>query len=136
MIGIKRMDHVCMVVPKLEDRLPMLTELFGMKIAGRFKNPKAGYNGVVLDVPGGGAQWEMLEPDSDGSYLVKFLKERGSSLHHVTFQVENIEVATKAMQDFGYKPFGGRTAEKYKEVYLHPKDSGGVLLQFYEGDWG
>ena len=42
MIGIKRMDHVCMVVPKLEDRLPMLTELFGMKIAGRFKNPKAG----------------------------------------------------------------------------------------------
>ena len=135
MIGIKRMDHICMVVPKLEDRLPMLTELFGMKIAGEFKNPKVGYNGVVLDVPGGGAQWELLEPSSSDSYLVKFLKEGGSSLHHVTFQVNDIEVATKAMQDFGYKPFGSRTAEKYKEVYLHPKDSGGVLLQFYEGDW-
>ncbi len=135
MLGIKRMDHVCMVVPKLEDRLPMLTELFGMKIAGRFNNPKAGYNGVVLDVPGGGAQWELLEPHSDDSYLVKFLKEGGSALHHVTFHVEDVEVATKAMEEFGYKPFGGRVAEKYKEVYLQPRDSGGVLIQFFEGDW-
>ena len=135
MIGIKRMDHVCMVVPKLDDRLPMLTQLFGMKIADRLKNPKAGYNGVVLDVPGGGAQWEMLEPDSDDSYLVKFLKEGGSALHHITFQVENVDVATTAMEEFGYKPFGGRVAEQYKEVFLHPKDSGGVLIQFYEGDW-
>ncbi len=136
MLGIKRMDHVCMVVPDLKDRLPMLTELFGMKVAGKFNNPKAGYNGVVLDVPGGGAQWELLEPHSDDSYLVKFLKEGGSALHHVTFQVESIEVATKAMEEFGYKPFGGRVTEKYKEVYLHPKDSGGVLIQFFEGDWG
>ena len=135
LIGIKRMDHVCMVVPKLEDRLPMLTELFGMKIAGKFKNPKAGYNGVVLDVPGGGAQWEMLEPDGDDGYLVKFLNEGGSALHHVTFQVESIDVATRAMQEFGYKPFGDRVAATYKEVYLHPKDSGGVLIQLYEGDW-
>jgi methylmalonyl-CoA/ethylmalonyl-CoA epimerase len=130
------MDHVCMVVPKLEDRLPMLIDLFGMKIAGRFKNPKAGYNGVVLDVPGGGAQWEVLEPYGDDSYLVKFLNEGGSALHHVTFQVESVEAATKAMEEFGYKPFGGRAAETFKEVYLHPKDSGGVLLQFFEGEWG
>ncbi len=136
MLGIKRMDHVCMVVPSLKDRLPMLTELFGMKVAGKFNNPKAGYNGVVLDVPGGGAQWELLEPDGEHSYLVKFLKEGGSALHHVTFQVESVEVATNAMKEFGYSPFDGRVTETYKEVYLHPKDSGGVLLQFFEGDWG
>ena len=45
-LGIKRMDHVCMVVAKLDERLPMLTELFGMKLAGRWENPQAGYNGV------------------------------------------------------------------------------------------
>ena len=83
---------------------------------GNVQNPKAGYNGVVLDVPGGGAQWEMLEPDSDDSYLVKFLKEGGSALHHITFQVENVDVATTAMEEFGCKPFGGRVVGKYKEV--------------------
>jgi len=134
-LGIKRMDHVCMVVAKLEDRLPMLTELFGMKVAGRFDNPSAGYNGVVLDIPGGDAQWELLEPNGDDSFLVRFLKERGPGLHHVTFQVESVEKATKALQDFGYEPFGGRSYERYKEVYVHPRDAGGVLFQLYEGDW-
>ena len=135
MLGIKRMDHVCMVVAKLEDRLPMLTELFGMKVAGRFDNPSAGYNGVVLDIPGGDAQWELLEPNGDDSFLVRFLSERGPGLHHVTFQVESVEKATKALQDFGYEPFGGRSYERYKEVYVHPRDAGGVLFQLYEGDW-
>ena len=136
MLGIKRMDHICMVVRKLDERLPMLTELFGMKIAGRFDNPDAGYNGVALDIPGGGVQWGvLLEPTGEDSFLDRFLSERGPGFHHVTFEVESVDTATKAMQEFGYKPFGGRVAEKYKEVYLHPRDSGGVLIQFYEGDW-
>lgn len=134
-LGIKRMDHFCMVVEKLEDRLPMLTELFGLKIAGRFENPSAGYNGVVLDIPGGGAQWELLEPNGEDSFLIRFLKERGPGLHHVTFEVESLDRATQAMQEYGYEPFGGRRHERYKEVYLHPRDSGGVLVQLYEGGW-
>ena len=136
MLGIKRMDHVCMVVWKLDDRLPMLTELFGMKVAGRFDNPHAGYNGVALDVPGGGAQWELLEPTGDDSFLARFLRERGPGLHHVTFEVENVESATRALKEYGYEPFGGRTSDSYKEVYLHPRDTGGVLFQLYEGGWG
>ncbi len=135
MLGIERIDHVCMAVPKLEERLPMLTQLMGMQIAGKFQNPQAGYNGVVLDVPGGGCQWELLEPSSDESFLARFLEERGPGLHHVTFKVKSYEQAVKALKEFGYEPFGGRTHGNYKEVFLHPRDSGGVLFQFYEGDW-
>lgn len=135
MLGIKRMDHVCMVVWKLNDRLPMLTELFGLVVAGRFDNPDAGYNGVTLDIPGGGAQWELLEPTGEDSFLARFLNERGPGLHHVTFEVESVEKATKALKEHGYEPFGGRSYERYKEVYVHPRDSGGVLFQLYEGDW-
>lgn len=135
MIGIKRMDHVCMVVARLDDRLPMLTQLFGMKLAGRFENPEAGYNGAVLDVPGGGAQWELLEPAGENDFLRRFLAERGPGLHHVTFEVESIDRAVEAMESYGYAPFRGRTMERYKEAFLHPKDSGGVLFQFYEGGW-
>ena len=136
MLGIKRMDHICMAVWKLDDRLPMLTELFGMRVAGRFQNPVAGYNGVALDVPGGGAQWELLEPSADDSFIAGFLRDRGPGLHHVTFEVENAEKATQALREFGYKPFGGRTHGSYKEVFVHPGDSGGVLFQLYEGKWG
>jgi len=134
-LGIKRMDHVCMVVPKLDERLPMLTELFGLKVLGRWENPQAGYNGATLEVPGSNTQWELLEPSSEDSFLVRFLRDRGPGLHHVTFEVESVEKATEALKGRGMQPFGGRNYEKYKEVYIHPRDSGGVLFQLYEGDW-
>lgn len=133
MLGIKRIDHICMAVWKLDDRLPMLTELFGMKVAGRFENPNIGYNGVTLDIPGGGAQWELLEPAGNDSFIERFLQDRGPGLHHVTYEVESVETATKAMEEYGYEPFGGRSYEGYKEVYMHPRDTGGVLFQLYEG---
>ena len=133
MLGIKRIDHICMAVWKLDDRLPMLTELFGMKVAGRFDNPNIGYNGVILDIPGGGAQWELLEPAGNDSFIERFLQDRGPGLHHVTYEVESVEKATKALEDYGYEPFGDRSYEGYKEVYMHPRDTGGVLFQLYEG---
>ena len=113
MLGIKRMDHVCMAVPKLDDRLPMLTKLFGMKLLGRWENPAAGYNGATLEVPGSNTQWELLEPTGDGSFIERFLSERGSGLHHVTFEVESVEKATEALREFGFEPFGGRSYERY-----------------------
>ena len=133
MLGIKRIDHICMAVWKLDDRLPMLTELFGMMVAGRFDNPQVGYNGVTLDIPGGGTQWELLEPAGNDSFIERFLQDRGPGLHHVTYEVESVEKATKALEDYGYEPFGGRSYEGYKEVYMHPRDTGGVLFQLYEG---
>src|SRR4029077_12618991 len=101
------MDHVCMVVSKLDDRLPMLTELFGMKLAGRWENPKAGYNGATLEVPGSNTQWELLEPVGEDSLLVEFLRERGPRLPHVTFEVESVEKAIEALKQKGIEPFGG-----------------------------
>lgn len=136
MLGIKRLDHVCMVVAKIDERLPMLTELFGLKVLGRFDNPQAGYNGVTLEIPGSNTQWEVLEPSGDDSFLARFLRERGPGLHHVTFEVESVEKATQALRDYGFEPFGGRSYEHYKEVYIHPRDTGGVLFQLYEGDFG
>jgi hypothetical protein len=56
-------------------------------------------------------------------------------LHHVTFEVASVEKATEALKQYGMEPFGGRNYEKYKEVYVHPRDAGGVLFQLYEGDW-
>jgi len=124
-----------MVVSKLDERLPMLTQLFGLKVLTRFDNPQAGYKGITLEVPGSNTQWELLEPSSDDSFLVRFLRDRGPGLHHVTFEVESVEKATAALTQHGFEPFGGRNYETYKEVYIHPRDTGGVLFQLYEGSF-
>ncbi len=131
-MGIKRLDHVCWAVNRLEDALPLLTELMGMTVEGRFENREVGFRGVGLRVPGGTGHFELLEPLGEDSYLHKFLQERGPGLHHVTFEVEDAEQAGKAIEGYGIAPFGGvRRSHGWAETFIHPKDSGGVLFQFY-----
>jgi methylmalonyl-CoA/ethylmalonyl-CoA epimerase len=130
--GIKRLDHVCWAVYRLDDVLPLLTELMGMTIEGRFENPEVGFRGVGLRVPGGTGHFELLEPYNDESYLHKFLEEKGPGLHHVTFEVEDVEKTAVAISQHGIKPWGGVTrSHGWAETFIHPKDSGGVLFQFY-----
>jgi methylmalonyl-CoA/ethylmalonyl-CoA epimerase len=135
-MGIKRLDHVCWAVWRLEDALPLLTQLLGMQVVARFRNEEQGYVGVALQVPGGNAEFEVLAPLRDDSFLARFLRERGPGLHHVTFVVEDAERAAQAMRAFGIEPWGGvRRRYRWAETFIHPRDSGGVLFQFYtEGD--
>ena len=131
-IGIKRLDHVCWAVHKLEDALPLLTELMGMRETGRWENEEQGFRGISLELPGGTAHFELLEPLGENSYLHRFLEERGPGLHHVTFEVSDIDSAAQAGRDFGMEPFRGvQRGHGWAETYIHPKDSGGVLFQFY-----
>ena len=131
-IGIKRLDHVCWAVHKLEDALPLLTELMGMRETGRWENEEQGYRGVSLELLGGTAHFELLEPLGEDSFLHRFLEERGPGLHHVTFEVSDIDSAAQAVRDYGIEPFRGvQRGHGWAETYIHPKDSGGVLFQFY-----
>jgi methylmalonyl-CoA/ethylmalonyl-CoA epimerase len=136
-IGIKRLDHVCWVVHRLEDALSLLTELMGMRVVDRWQNEEQGYRGLTLEVSGGtpgraGAQFELMEPLGEDSFLHRFLREYGPGLHHVTFEVEDIEAAAQAIRDYDIEPFRGvRCFGGWAETYIHPKDSGGVLFQFY-----
>ncbi len=131
-IGIKRLDHVCWAVHKLEDTLPLLTELMGMRETGRWENEEQGFRGISLELPGGTAHFELLEPLGEDSFLHRFLEERGPGLHHVTFEVSDIDSAAKAVRDYGIQPFRGvQRGHGWAETYIHPKDSGGVLFQFY-----
>jgi len=132
-IGIKRLDHVCWAVRKLDDALPLLTELMGMRVVERWHDEEKGYRGVSLEVPGDGTgHFELMEPLGENSYLHRFLAQRGPGLHHVTFEVKDIDEAAQAIRDYGVEPYMGvQRSPGWAETYIHPKDSGGVLFQFY-----
>lgn len=137
MLGIKRVDHVSMAVWKIDEHLPLLTELFGMRLVERYRNQAEGYNGVALEIMTSQGQspiqWEILEPNSDESFLVRFLQQRGPGLHHVTFEVEDVDRAAEALRKRGIEPHGGvRENGGWKELFIHPRDTGGVLIQLYQ----
>ena len=131
-MGVKRLDHVAWAVHKVDDVLPLLVDLMGMTVEGKFENPEVGFRGVGLRVPGGTGHFELLEPYDDASYLHRFLEEKGPGLHHVTFEVEDANRAAEAITAFGIEPWGGvSSSHGWTETFIHPRDSGGVLFQFY-----
>lgn len=133
MLGVKRVDHVSMAVWDLEKQVAFFENVFGWKVAGRFKNEREGYSGVVMDIGPGQPQWEILEPLGEHSFLRKFLRERGPGIHHVTMEVENADAAADHLRQCGIEPFGGpRVSWDWKEFFVHPRDTNGVLFQLYE----
>jgi len=138
LVGIKRIDHVAMAVWKVEEHLAFLTEVLGMKVVGHFRSEEERYAGVTLDIQprqegGPGLQWEVVEPTSEDSFLVRFLREKGPGLHHVTLEVEDVDAAARVLREKGIEPYGGvRQSGGWKETFIHPRDSGGVLIQLYQ----
>ena len=133
MLPIKRIDHVAIAAESIDERVRFLSELFGMKPGPRYDNPQDGYNGVELSIPGSDTKWEVIEPAGENSFVRRFLGQRGPGLHHVTFEVTDIEAAAKVLRERGIEPVGMRVEGAWnKELFIHPRDTGGVLIQLYQ----
>jgi hypothetical protein len=83
-----------------------------------------------------GMKVEMLEPVnvSLNDFLRRFLDRSGPGAHHVTFKVKDIEPALAAASAGGYEPINvNLTNEFWKEAFLHPKQSHGIVVQLAQG---
>jgi methylmalonyl-CoA/ethylmalonyl-CoA epimerase len=126
-------DHTAHAVPSIRAALPLYCGLLGgVPVAGGI-NLWGGHLGVRFMFPGG--KIELLEPvQADSPAIGGFL--RGSprgGLHHVTFKVASLEQALSSIAVAGLTPIGVRLEPpQWRELFLHPRQTGGVLLQLVQ----
>jgi methylmalonyl-CoA/ethylmalonyl-CoA epimerase len=121
-----------MAAPNAAERAKFFEDLFGMKVEERY-DPGDGYLGFKLSIPGSDTGLEILEPIGEGSFLSRFMAQQGSMYHHVTFEVTDIRESARVLREHGIEPFGYREdAEWARELFIHPRDTGGVLIQLFE----
>ena len=96
--------------------------------------PALGFSWAQFQFPGGGVI-ELLEPSGPESFLNGFLEERGEGLHHITLRVRDIEKRAGELAQLGYRPFRPKFHDPvWKELFLHPKETHGVLIQLAESE--
>ncbi len=133
-LGWKRFDHYSIAVHDARKAIEFHKKLFGLGPEEPTESQSEGYRGAALDMPRNQGQIEILEPFGDGSFLHRFLKGRGAGVHHVTIEVEDIEAAAAYLrEEMAIEPHGGVWSDgEWKQTFIHPRDTGGVLYQLFE----
>jgi methylmalonyl-CoA/ethylmalonyl-CoA epimerase len=118
-VAVKSVDQMLAIYGKIGDFQVKRTEVPGQK--ARIAMLRAGETSV-----------EFLEPTSEDSALARFIRERGEGLHHIAFEVDDIDKTTEELKMRGFrfiydKPADGKFGSRVN--FIHPKSTGGVLVE-------
>ena len=128
-----RIDHIGVAVEDLDAGIALYDQTYDMTLVHRETVTEQGVEAVLLDV--GENHVELLRPLSEDTPVGKFLAKRGPGLHHVAYQVTDIEAVLQSLRDAGVRLLDEtpRTGIRNSRVaFLHPKSSGGVLTEIVQ----
>jgi methylmalonyl-CoA/ethylmalonyl-CoA epimerase len=135
-VGIVTMDHICQAFPDREVLAEWYAELVGF--VPIWKTPideLPDMADLVLNIPGSSVCWEIIMPRGEDSFIDRFLAKNGTNVHHVTFQVADWDAARAALAKHGIEPFddeeGVTDGAAWKHTFVHPKQTGGILIQLF-----
>ena len=125
-----KLDHIAIAVKSIEERLKIWQHVLNLKLEFIKDVLDQKVKVAVLDI--NGLHIELLEPLEETSTISKFIEKKGEGLHHLCFEVENIESMLLNMKKQGIKlidevPKIGASGKKI--AFIHPKDMGGVLIE-------
>ena len=128
-----RIDHLGIAVESIEDALALYEQSYDMVVVHRETIESQGVEAVLLDV--GEGHIELLRPLGPDTPVGKFLERRGPGIHHVAYQVTDIESELARLRAAGVQLLdetprigirGSRVA------FCHPTTTGGVLTEIVE----
>lgn len=129
-MAIKRLDHIAIAVPNLEASLEFYTKQLGMNLITIETVEEQGVR--VAKVDAGNTHIELLEPLSPDTPVGKFLAKRGSGLHHICMGVDDIADQVNCLVEANVDMIDKQPkvgAEGARIAFVHPKATGGVLLE-------
>ena len=127
---VNKIEHLGIAVKNIEESAKMYESLLG----------KASYKTEVVESEGvstmffqiGDSKIELIEATNPDSPIAKFIDKKGEGIHHIAYDVSDIEAEIKRLEDVGFQlihqsPKAG--ADNKLIAFLHPKSTGGVLVE-------
>jgi methylmalonyl-CoA/ethylmalonyl-CoA epimerase len=132
-----RVDHIGVAVEDLDAAIALHERVYGMAVTHREVVDAQGVEAVLLDV--GENHVELLRPLSEETPVGRFLSKRGPGLHHVAYQVADVQATLATLRERGMQLIDEqpRTGIRGSRVaFLHPASSGGVLTEIVQPSEG
>ena len=128
-----RIDHVGVAVEDLDAAIALHEETYGMAVVHRETVASQGVEAVLLDV--GENHVELLRPLGADTPVGRFLAGRGPGVHHVAYQVADVEQTLARLKAAGVRLVDQTPRVGIRDsrvAFLHPAGSGGVLTEIVQ----
>jgi methylmalonyl-CoA/ethylmalonyl-CoA epimerase len=132
---ILKIDHLGIAVNSIEDGKNFWSDVLGLKFEGAETVDTQKVTTAFFPV--GESEVELLESTAPDGPVAKFIEKKGTGFQHVAFRVANIDEALQELKDKGIQlidqvPRIGAGGAKI--AFLHPKATGGVLVELCQRD--
>jgi len=123
-----RIAHVGIAVSDLEEALAFYRDVLGIE-----PHPPEEVDGaIILSLPFGESDIELMEPTGPDTPVGRFLARRGPGIHHICYRVPDLDAAVEACRAAGYRLIDEvpRTGAAGRRIaFVHPKATAGILLE-------
>ncbi len=129
---IRKIDHIGIAVRSIEDAVRVFVDALGLGDDGREKLDDRELLTAFLRA--GDVHIELLESLSDSTPIAKHLAKRGEGMHHIAFEVDDLDETIRRCEAAGLTVIGGPSegAKGKRIAFLHPKNTHGVLIELSE----
>lgn len=127
---MKKIEHIGIAVKNIESSNALFSKLFG---DSHYKMETVETEGVKTSFfKVGTNKIELLEATNPDSPIAKFIEKKGEGIHHIAFEVDNLEAEVKRLKSEGFTVLNEtpkKGADNKLVVFLHPKTTNGVLIE-------
>ena len=129
-IIMRKIEHLGIAVKDIEKASKMYESLLGKASYKTEKVESEGVSTQFFEI--GESKIELLEATNPDSPIAKFIEKKGEGIHHIAFDVEDIEAEIKRLSEEGFQLIHKSAkdgADNKIIAFLHPKSTGGVLIE-------
>jgi len=123
-------DHIGIAVTNLEVSIPLFERLLGSPCYKTESVESENVNTAFFLKEG--AKVELLETVDPNGVIAKFIAKKGEGMHHIAFEVPNIEEEMERLKQEGFtllNEIPKKGADNKLVCFVHPKDANGVLIE-------
>jgi methylmalonyl-CoA/ethylmalonyl-CoA epimerase len=130
---LDKIEHVALAVSDMDAAIAHYRDIWGLEVEHRERVEEEGVEEAMLRV--GESYLQLLAPTGPDTTVARFLDGRGEGLHHIAYEVDDLETALEELKAKGI-PLIDETPRKggrgHKVAFVHPSDNHGLLVELIQ----
>ncbi|MFC7060896.1 VOC family protein [Halobacillus seohaensis] len=130
----KKLDHIGVAVRQIEESIDFYKNVLGAKMIDHYRSEAKGVESEIAIMDIDGDRTELLCPTNNStSPIARFIKQKGKGVHHIAYQVDDLEEALQALKEKGIRVMEDtRRTNKHgrRLIYLNPADTEGTIIEY------